>query len=95
MRSDRQCRQATKIEPSMIELRLFIGTKFTGIIVRQDAKYPTMYRIHWPDRAPSDMVNLARAKDAAMRWAGREGGTSAKGLNWRMAKTSTEPAQTP
>jgi len=30
-----------------------------------DDTYPTMWRIHWPDDRVSDMVNLARAKDAA------------------------------
>jgi len=63
--------------------KLYLGIKFTGITVQPDEKYPDMYRVHWPDRPPSDMVNLARAKDAAMRWAGREGGETAKRLKWR------------
>jgi hypothetical protein len=33
--------------------------------VVQDATYPTMWRIAWPDGRQSDMVNLSRAKDAA------------------------------
>jgi len=33
--------------------------------VRPDEKYPTMWRIHWPDGEVSDMVNLTRARDAA------------------------------
>ena len=28
-----------------------------------------LWRIEWPDIAPSDVVNLARAKDAARLWA--------------------------
>jgi hypothetical protein len=72
----------------MSELRLYLGTKSTGIVVAPDEKYPNMYRIHWPDRPPSDMVNLSRAKDAAMRWAGRAGGATSKGLYWKAPKSS-------
>jgi hypothetical protein len=39
--------------------------------VKPDDRYPTMWRIHWPDGSVSDMVNLARAKDAAMAIAER------------------------
>jgi hypothetical protein len=28
-----------------------------------------LYRIHWPDIGPSDLVNLTRAKAAALEWA--------------------------
>lgn len=48
------------------EWQLYLGTKFTGITVRPDEKYPNMFQVHWADRPPSDMVNLTRAKDAAM-----------------------------
>jgi hypothetical protein len=34
--------------------------------VIQDAKYPTMWRVKHPDGSLSDMVNLTRAKDAAI-----------------------------
>jgi hypothetical protein len=66
----------------MPELRLYLGTKSTGIVVAPDEKYPTMYRVHWPDRPPSDMVNLSRAKDAATRWAGREYPGRWRELKW-------------
>ena len=33
--------------------------------VKPDDRYPTMWRIHWPDGSVSDMVNLTRARDAA------------------------------
>jgi hypothetical protein len=33
--------------------------------LKPDDRYPTMWRIHWPDGEVSDMVNLTRAKDAA------------------------------
>jgi hypothetical protein len=54
-----------------MEWRLYLGSKNTGIVVRPDEKYPSMFRVHWPDRPPSDMVNLTRAKDAAQTWAAR------------------------
>lgn len=34
--------------------------------VMPDDRYPTMWRIHWPDGSVSDMVNLTRACDAAI-----------------------------
>jgi hypothetical protein len=75
-----------------IEWRLYLGGKSTGIVVRPDEKYPSLFRVHWPDRPPSDMVNLTRAKDAAMRWAGRGGGGDAKRLHWKAPKQAWEAA---
>ena len=64
-------------------MKLYIGKKFTGISVEPDDRWPGMYRVHWPDQPPSVMVNLARAKDAAMRWVGRDGGQQGRGLTWK------------
>ena len=64
-------------------MKLYIGKQYTGISVEPDARWPSMYRVHWPDQPPSVMVNLSRAKDAAMRWAGRDGGAQSRGLNWK------------
>lgn len=64
-------------------LKLYIGKTFTGVTVAPDDRWPGMYRVHWPDQPPSVMVNLTRAKDAAMRWAGRSGGSQAARLNWK------------
>jgi hypothetical protein len=36
--------------------------------VMRDKKYPEMYRIDYLDGEKSDMVNLSRAKDAALGW---------------------------
>ena len=36
------------------------------LTVEPDSKYPGMYRIRFPEGGLSDMVNLTRAKDAAM-----------------------------
>ena len=63
--------------------RLFRGTRVTGVTVRPDVNYRGMFRVHWPDWEPSDMVNLPRAKDAAMRWAGRSGGSASVSLKWK------------
>jgi hypothetical protein len=46
-------------------LRLFIGTKFTGVTVEPDGRWSGMWRVHQGDMV-SDMVNLTRAKEAAI-----------------------------
>jgi len=46
--------------------RLYVADRLTGYSVVQDSKYPTMWRVCRPDGSLSDMVNLARAKDAAL-----------------------------
>lgn len=49
-----------------------------------DGKYPKMWRIQWPDGSLSDMVNLSRAKDAAMVLAMRQLSTgNSKPLYWK------------
>ena len=45
-------------------LRLHLGTQLVAAIV--EAERPKMYRIKTPDGRLSDMVNLSRAKDAAL-----------------------------
>jgi hypothetical protein len=42
-----------------------LGLTFGGYTVVPDSKWPNMYRVRSPDGTLSDMVNLARAKDAA------------------------------
>ena len=72
----------------MTEWQLYLGTKFTGVIVRPDDKWPSMFRIHWPDQPPSDIVNLTRAKDAAMRWAARRtGANTTLHLKWKLRQS--------
>jgi hypothetical protein len=68
---------------------LHIGNKFTVITVRQDAQWPTMWRIHGPDRKPSDIVNLARAKDAAIAWARPRGLGSTEAPIWKRREMRT------
>src|SRR5262249_42977166 len=53
----------------MSEWRLSIGNRFTGLVVCPDPKWPSMWRIHYGGRI-SEMVNLPRAKDAAINWVG-------------------------
>jgi len=74
------------------EWRLYFGGKATGIVVRPDEKYPGLFRVHWPDRPPSDLTNLTRAKDAAVRWAGR-GGSGGTVVRWDRRETVLEAAQ--
>ena len=52
----------------MQELRLKLFNRQTGLVLRPDSDYPELWRIHYQDRI-SDMVNLSRAKDAALLWA--------------------------
>ena len=61
--------------------------------VNPDDKYPSMYRIHWPDGEVSDMVNLSRAKDAASVLARRRHGIHDPSmLSWMPGRAAGEPA---
>jgi len=55
-------------------IRLYDGNKLTGFAVVRDDKYPSMWRVRSPDGSLSDMVNLSRAKDAALAAAHLGGG---------------------
>jgi hypothetical protein len=48
-----------------LELRLPTG-RLLATVKSTDDKYPGMYRVHMPDGHVTDMVNLTRAKDAAV-----------------------------
>lgn len=54
-------------------LELYIGQKRTRIVILPDTTYPQMWRVQWPDGKLSEMVNKARAKNAALRWANMPG----------------------
>ena len=60
---------------------LYIGRRKTGVSVRPDPVWPQMYRIHQSERV-SDLVNLTRAKDAALGWA-MPRGIGDKKAHWR------------
>jgi hypothetical protein len=47
------------------DAHLYLRRQRTGFSVEPDATYPQMWRVRRPDKTLSDMVNLARAKDAA------------------------------
>jgi hypothetical protein len=48
-------------------LSLYYGNDRDPLLaVEPDSKYPGMYRIRFPEGGLSDMVNLTRAKDAAI-----------------------------
>lgn len=70
-------------------IRLYIAGKSTGILLRTDPAWPTMWRIHHADRV-SDMVNLARAKDAAIAWARPRGLGGNEAIRWDRRETALE-----
>ena len=72
-------------------MKLYAGRKFTGIEVKRDQKYPIMWRVHFKGEV-SDMVNLTRAKDAAISWAFAELGKGARGFNWKVMETRGDHA---
>ena len=68
-------------------MELVIGNKKTNLMVEPDATYPQMWRIRYKGEV-SDMVNLARAKDAAISWylkgQHRDGGLSSSEIvRWK------------
>lgn len=67
--------------------RLYIGKRFTGVTVRPDDKWSGMYRAHSPDESVSDMVNLARAKDAAIYCARPRGLGGGEVVRWDIRET--------
>jgi hypothetical protein len=71
---------------------LRIGKRLTGITVHPDEKYPTMWRIHAPDGRISDMVNLSRAKDAAITWARPRGLGGTEIVRWEHRESPQEDA---
>ena len=48
--------------------RFYVSGRSTHFSVVQDSKYPAMWRVCAPDGTLSDMVNKARAKDAALSY---------------------------
>ena len=67
--------------------RLRIGGKLTGLEVKPDAKYPQMWRIHYQGKV-SDMVNLSRAKDAAVVWVRPKGLGGSEIAHWDRRQTA-------
>ena len=49
-------------------MKLYIGKQYTGVFLEPDARWPDMWRI-CKGYERSTMVNLTRAKDAAITWA--------------------------
>ena len=72
----------------MNRLTLYIGQRSTGISVCRDRIYPDMWRIHHKGQV-SDMVNLSRAKDAALSWVVRPKGLGGhEVVTWRGRQTA-------
>lgn len=65
---------------------LHIGKRATGVEVHPDHKWPDMWRIHFKDDV-SGMVNLTRAKDAAISWARPKGLGGKEVATWHRRET--------
>jgi hypothetical protein len=72
---------------------LYYGNAHTALArVVPDALWRGMWRIAWPDGQVSDIVNLARARDAAAAFAER--GPPARNrrrLHWKQGRSKTPP----
>src|SRR5262245_27168361 len=73
----------------MSQHRLGVGGRFTGITVEPDGQWPGMWRVHKGDHI-SDMVNLTRAKDAAIAWARPRGLGGNEDVRWDRRETASE-----
>jgi hypothetical protein len=69
--------------------RLYDGNLNTGLTVRPDADWPSMWHIHYPDGSVSDMVNISRATDAALTWLRRTTGQHTANFKWKCAVSAT------
>jgi hypothetical protein len=70
-------------------VRLCIGGKFAGVAVEPDAAWPNMWRVRIGKRR-SDMVNLTRARDAAVVWARSRGLGGREVATWHRRETAPE-----
>jgi hypothetical protein len=66
-------------------LKLYIGKQFTGVTLEPDTRYPWMWYICKGEQQ-SHMVNLTRAKDAAITWARPKGLGGHEVVSWRTGK---------
>jgi hypothetical protein len=77
-----------------VRYELFYGQASTSLVrVEPDRVYPDLWRIVWPDGRVSDIVNLTRAKDAAMALCER--GPPARDpqrLHWRLDRSDSPSA---
>jgi hypothetical protein len=75
--------------PSPQVLHLRIGTRLTGIAIERDAAWPAMWRVRRGDEL-SDVVNISRARDAAIAWARPKGLGGGEVVSWRRRQTPAE-----
>lgn len=71
--------------------------RFPKVLARiiPDEIYPSMYRIHWPNGDISDMVNLTRAKDAAVLIARRRYPEHNQSVGWIWRYTQRRHGRSP
>lgn len=86
-----QTQLVTTIPAPAAILKLYIGGSFTGVTVEPDAKYPSMWRVHM-GQLKSGMVNLTRAKDAAVGWVRPRGLGGGEVAHWHRRQTPARPA---
>jgi len=89
--------RAPSTSPAAVRHGLHYGQSRVALVwVEPDSVYPNMWRIVWPDGRVSDMVNLARAKDAAMTLAER--GPPARNpqrFHWRLDRSDSPSGARP
>jgi hypothetical protein len=79
---------STRRTTNMQHFELLIGRRKTGVTVRPDPLHSGVWRVHDGDRV-SDMVNIDRAKDAAIIWACPRG-LGGYIAHWHMRETAAE-----
>jgi hypothetical protein len=72
------------------EIELLISGRSTGISIVEDATYTGMWRIKHKDGRLSDMVNITRAKDAALSFARPRGVGGGQRVEWHRRETVPE-----
>jgi hypothetical protein len=70
-------------------IQLLINKRVTGVTVQPDPKWPGMFRVHSAG-VVSDIVNLTRAKDAALSIARPRGLGSKERASWKVRETAAE-----
>ena len=89
--------RAPSTSPVAVRHGLHYGQAQTPLVrVEPDSVCPGMWRVVWPDGRVSDMVNLARAKDAAMTLAER--GPPARNpqrFHWRLDRSDSPSGARP
>ena len=74
----------------MAIFELHINKRSTGVTVRPDTVWSGMWRVHRANGDASDMLNLRRAKDAAISIARPRGLGGSEIARWRIRETAQD-----